>query len=154
MHRGHSRRARIALITCMDARLEATGFFDISPRPIHVIRNAGGRVTADVLRSLAVSCTMGIDRIVVVHHTQCALAECTEAELLERLPAGADQDMELFGIADHGQALRRDLCAVRASSLLPQGVEVVGVLYDLNARVAREIECDTGTCATMALSSR
>jgi carbonic anhydrase len=124
----------------MDARLEATGFFERWPAPVHVIRNAGGRVTSDVLRSLAVSCTMEIDRIMVVHHTQCAMAERTENEIHQKLPDGANPDIELLVITDHTDALRRDVGAVRESSLIPLSIDVVGILYDLGARVAREIE--------------
>ena len=107
---------------------------------VHVIRNAGGRVTADVLRSLAVSCTMEIERVLVVHHTQCAMAEHTDEELREMLPPGAEPEMDFLTIADPLETLRRDVSAIKSSPLLPSGIEVSGPIYDLDSRAAREIE--------------
>jgi carbonic anhydrase len=133
---------RTAIVTCMDARLDAAGFLDLWPAPVHVVRNAGGRVTADVLRSLAVSCTMGIERVVVVHHTQCAMAERTDEELRELLPAGAEPEMGFLTIADPKEALRQDVQAIGSSAMLPPDIDVTGFLYDLDSRVAHEIEVD------------
>jgi carbonic anhydrase len=134
---------RIAVVTCMDARLDAAGFLDAWPAPVHIARNAGGRVTADVLRSLAVSSTMQIERILVIHHTQCAMAEHSEEEILERLPVGAEPTMDFLTIADPLEALRQDVRSIRDSALIPTGIEVSGFVYDLDARVAREVDlCD------------
>jgi carbonic anhydrase len=124
----------------MDARLDAAGFLDSWPEPVHVVRNAGGRVTADTLRSLAVSCTMGAERVAVVHHTGCAMAEHTDEEIRELLPPGADPKMDFLTIADPHEALEQDVSAIRASALIPPGIEVSAFVYDLDARVAREIQ--------------
>ena len=131
---------RTAIVACMDARLDAAGFLDSWPEPVHVVRNAGGRVTADTLRSLAVSCTMGAERVAVVHHTECAMAEHTDEEIREMLPAGADPAVDFLTIADHREALRQDVSAIRASALIPPGIEVSAFVYDLDSRVAREIQ--------------
>lgn len=133
---------RTAIVTCMDARLDAAGFLDLWPGKVHVIRNAGGRVTADVLRSLAVSSTMEIERVVVVHHTKCAMAERTDEELRSLLPPGAEPEMDFLTIADPLEALRQDVHSIRSSPLLPSGIEVIGFIYDLDLRDAREIEID------------
>ncbi len=133
---------RTAIVTCMDARLDAAGFLDLWPAPVHVIRNAGGRVTADVLRSLAVSCTMKIERVLVVHHTQCAMAEHTDEELRKLLPPGAEPEIDFLTIADPLEALRQDVQSLRSSALLPSGLDLTGFIYDLDARIAREIEVD------------
>jgi carbonic anhydrase len=129
---------RTAIVTCMDARLDAAGFLDHWPETVHVVRNAGGRVTADALRSLAVSGTMAIERVLVVHHTQCAMAERTEEEIRDLLPPGAEPEMDFLTIADPLEALRQDVQLVRDSPLLPPGIDVVGFIYDLDTRVARE----------------
>jgi carbonic anhydrase len=131
---------RTALLTCMDARLDAAGFLDLWPQAVHVFRNAGGRATADALRSLAVSCAMGTERVLVVHHTKCAMAEHTEGEIRDLLPAGAEPEMDFLTISDPLQALREDVKAVRGSSLLPPGIEVAGFVYDLDAQAAHEID--------------
>jgi carbonic anhydrase len=123
----------------MDARLDAVGFLDSWPEPVHVVRNAGGRVTADALRSLAVSCTMGAERIAVVHHTDCAMARHTEEQIRALLPDGAGAEVEFLTIADPERALREDVEAVRASALLPAGIAVSGFVYDLEARAPREL---------------
>jgi carbonic anhydrase len=130
---------RTAIVTCMDARLDAAGFLDLWPGVVHVIRNAGGRATADALRSLAASCAMGTERVLVVHHTRCAMAEHTDEEIRALLPEGAEPEMEFLTIADPTEALRRDVEAIRASTLLPPGTEVSGLVYDLDARSARTV---------------
>jgi carbonic anhydrase len=131
---------RIAIVTCMDARLDAAGFLDSWPAPVHIVRNAGGRVTADTLRSLAVSATMQIERIVVIHHTHCAMAEHSDDEIRKQLPPGAEPEMDFLTIRDPLEALRQDVRSIRSSALLPPGIEVSGFIYDLDSRVPREVE--------------
>lgn len=131
---------RIAVVTCMDARLDAAGFLDDWPAPVHIVRNAGGRVTADVLRSLAASCAMGTKRILVVHHSRCAMAEHRDEDLRGLLPPGANAEVDFLTIADPEEALRQDVLAVRSSPLLPTDIEVDGFIYDLDSRVARELQ--------------
>ena len=130
-----------AIVACMDARLDAAGFLDEWPGAVHVIRNAGGRVTEDVLRSLAASCAIaGTERIVVVHHTDCAMARHSDEQIQARLPDGAPAKVDFLTIADPQLALREDVEAVRASALLPAGIEVTGLVYDLEARVPRGLD--------------
>jgi carbonic anhydrase len=128
-----------AIVTCMDARLDAAGFLDEWPSTVHVVRNAGGRVSADALRSLAASCAMGTERILVIHHTDCAMAANSEEEIRKRLPAGAEP-IDFLAIADPMEALAQDVEAVRSSNLLPAATEVRAFVYDLYAMAAREIE--------------
>jgi carbonic anhydrase len=127
-----------AIVTCMDARLDAAGFLDLWPEAVHVTRNAGGRVTDDTLRSLAASCAMGTKRVLVVHHTDCAMAKHSDEQIRDLLPPGA-AGVEFLTIADPAEALRRDVEAVRASSLLPPGIEVRGFVFDLESGVADEL---------------
>lgn len=131
---------RTAIVTCMDARLDAADFLDLWPGTVHVTRNAGGRVTADVLRSLAASCALGAERVLVVHHTDCAMAAHTDEQIRDLLPPGAGQEVEFLTIADPAAALKEDVQAARDSPLLPPGIEVRAFVYDLEAKVAREIE--------------
>jgi carbonic anhydrase len=133
---------RTAIVTCMDARLDAAGFLDLWPGTVHVIRNAGGRATADALRSLAASCAMGTERVLVVHHTECAMAAHTDDDLRKLLPPGADPDVDFLAIADPRQALEQDVDSIRNSKLLPPDTEVRAFVYDLDAQAAREIELD------------
>jgi carbonic anhydrase len=128
---------RTAVVTCMDARLDAAGFLDLWPGAVHVIRNAGARVTDDVLRSLAASCAMGTERILIVHHTDCAMAKHSDEQVRERLPDAA-AGVEFLTIADPGAALRADLEAIRGSALLPAGIDVRALVYDLEASSVRD----------------
>jgi carbonic anhydrase len=130
---------RTAIVACMDARLDAAGFLDGWPGAVHVVRNAGGRVTGDALRSLAVSCAMGTERVAVVHHTDCAMAKHSDEQIRDLLPPGAGAEIDFLTIADPERALREDLEAVRGCSLLPAGIEVKGYVYDLEAGAAREV---------------
>ncbi len=128
----NSEPRRTAVVACMDARLDAAGFLDDFPPAVHIMRNAGGRVTPDVLRSLAASCAMGTRRILVIHHTQCAMAAHTDDDIRELLPSGADDEVDFLTIADPEEALGEDVQSVRASSLIPAEVEVSGFIYDLD----------------------
>lgn len=128
-----------AIVTCMDARLDAAGLFDRWPEAVHVIRTAGGRVTEDVLRSLAASCALGTERVLVVHHTDCAMAAHTDEQIRRLLPPGPQPEIDFLTIADPLEALTRDVHAVRASTLLPQSTVVRGFVFDLESGEAREV---------------
>src|SRR5947199_5137901 len=96
----------LAVVTCMDARIDVFATLGLHLGEAHVIRNAGGRVTDDVLRSLALSShVLGVDTVVVMQHTKCGLAGVTDEELRERTGA----DFGFFPIDDHAAALREDV---------------------------------------------
>src|SRR3954465_15052530 len=96
----------LAVVTCMDARIDVFAILGLHLGEAHVIRNAGGRVTEDVLRSLALSTqVLGVDTVVVMQHTKCGLAGVTEEEL--RALTGAD--LGFFAIDDHASNLREDI---------------------------------------------
>ena len=106
----------MAVVTCMDARIDVFAALGLHLGEAHVIRNAGGRVTDDVLRSLALSSQIfGVDTVVGMQHTKCGLAGVTGKEL--RKLTGAD--LGFFPIDDHAAALREDiaLLAAKPSSL-------------------------------------
>src|SRR5512134_204937 len=89
---------RLAVVTCMDARIDVFAVLGLHLGEAHVIRNAGGRITEDVLRSLALSCHfLGVDSVVVMQHTKCGLAGVSDEEL-QRV-TGAD--FGFFPIDDH-----------------------------------------------------
>lgn len=131
---------RTAIVTCMDARLDAAGFLDRWPEAVHVIRTAGGRIADDALRSLAASCALGTERVLVMHHTDCAMAAHTDAEIRALLPQGPQPELDFLTIDDPLEALARDVHAVRSSTLLPEGTEVRGLMFDLDAGEAAEVK--------------
>src|ERR1051325_7217462 len=106
---------RLAVVTCMDARIDVFAALGLHLGEAHVIRNAGGRVTEDVLRSLALSShVLGVDTLVVMQHTKCGLAGITDEELRRRTGA----DLAFHPIGDHAEALQQDVETLTAADYL------------------------------------
>src|SRR5438309_4846500 len=105
----------LAVVTCMDARIDVFAALGLHLGEAHVIRNAGGRVTDDVLRSLALSThVLGVDTVVVMQHTKCGLAGVTDEELQQLTGA----DLGFFPIDDHAAVLREDITLLTAQPYL------------------------------------
>ncbi len=119
---------RLAVLTCMDTRIDPLAALGLGVGEAHVLRNAGGRVTDDVLRSLALSVhVLGVRTVVVMQHTRCGLAHVTNDDLHVRTGANID----FYPIADHAVALRDDVNKLTASEVLNPIGEVAGMLYDV-----------------------
>jgi carbonic anhydrase len=119
---------RLAVVTCMDARIDVFEALGLHLGEAHVIRNAGGRVTDDVLRSLALSShVLGVDTVVVMQHTGCGLAGVTDEEL--RSLTGAD--LGFFPIDDHAAALEEDIDVLATTAYLSLLKVVGGFVYDV-----------------------
>jgi carbonic anhydrase len=120
----------LAVLTCMDARIDVLAVLGLHLGEAHVIRNAGGRVTEDALRSLALSThVLGVDKAVVMHHTKCGLAGATDQELRARTGA----DLDFLPIADHQTALREDVEQLARTPFLSPLSEIGGFLYDVDS---------------------
>ena len=118
---------RLAVVTCMDARIDVFAVLGLHLGESHVIRNAGGRVTDDVLRSLALSVhVLGVDTVVVMQHTGCGLAGVTDEELRRRTGA----DLGFFPIDDHTAALCEDVDLLSGKDYLQPVRVIAGVVYD------------------------
>lgn len=123
---------RLAVVTCMDARIDVFAVLGLQLGDAHVIRNAGGRVTDDVLRSLALSThVLGVQTVVVMQHTKCGLAGVTDSEL--RRFTGAD--LGFFPIDDHAKALREDIETLAATPFLGPLQVIAGFIYDVESGV-------------------
>jgi len=121
---------RLAVLTCMDARIDVFAVLGLHLGDAHVIRNAGGRVTDDVLRSLALSChVLGVDTVVVMQHTKCGLAGVSDTEL--RALTGAD--LGFFPIDDHAAALREDIDVLTSTPFLWPLRVIAGFVYDVES---------------------
>ena len=119
---------RLAVVTCMDARIDVFAALGLHLGEAHVIRNAGGRVTEDVLRSLALSThVLGVDTVVVMQHTKCGLAGVTDDEL--RSVTGAD--LGFLPIDDHESALREDVSLLAATPYLSLVTTFAGLVFDV-----------------------
>jgi carbonic anhydrase len=128
-------RRHLAIVTCMDTRLDAYAMLGLHLGDAHVIRNAGGRVTDDVLRSLIVSIeVLGTTAVAVIQHTDCGMAKTTDDELraIVRERRGVDPEpVRFLTIDDHADTIRADVEALRASPFLPAEIDIRGFLYDV-----------------------
>jgi carbonic anhydrase len=121
---------RLAVVTCMDARIDVFAALGLHLGEAHVIRNAGGRVTDDVLRSLALSShVLGVDTVVVMQHTKCGLAGVTDEELSARTGA----HLGFFPIDDHTAALREDITLLAETPFLGPVQVIAGFVYDVES---------------------
>lgn len=123
------------LVTCMDSRIEPLTMLGLVPGDAKIIRNAGGRVTGDVLRSLVFATRfLDVRRIAVMHHTNCALAGRTDGDVradLEAQGVALPADWEPLAMPDPDAALAADVHGVRGCALLPEDVRVEGWRYDV-----------------------
>jgi carbonic anhydrase len=127
---------RLAVVTCMDARIDVFAVLGLHLGEAHVIRNAGGRVTDDVLRSLALSTgVLGVDTAVVMQHTKCGLAGVTDEEL-RRLTGS---DLGFLPIDDHAAALREDVETLAATPYLSGLRAVAGFVYDVETGLLDDV---------------
>ncbi|MDA1061923.1 MAG: carbonic anhydrase [Chloroflexi bacterium] len=136
-------RRRLAVLTCMDSRYTGQGVLGLALGDAHVIRNAGGRVTDDVIRSLALSAALlGTNACVVVHHTDCGLLGRSDEELqqLVAAAAGTRPPFSFLPFDDVAQSVRDDLGTLRACSYLPAGYEVVGFVYDVRTGRLEQVD--------------
>jgi carbonic anhydrase len=126
---------RLAIVTCIDTRIEPLATLGLVPGDAKIIRNAGGRVTDDVLRSLALAVAMlGVETVVVMHHTGCALGGTTDEALraaVRKAGGRVDDRHPLGAMPSPDEAMADDVAAIRSSALLPPGVTVVGWTYDV-----------------------
>jgi Carbonic anhydrase len=126
---------KVAVVTCMDARLHPEKFLGLNVGDAHVIRNAGGRVSEDALRSLAISQRLlGTQEVVVIHHTDCGMLTFQNADLAAKIKAdlGVDVgDRDFLPFSDLEQSVRDDVEAVRNSPLIPNDIPVSGAIYDV-----------------------
>jgi carbonic anhydrase len=134
---------QLVVITCMDARIDTLAVLGLDEGDAHVLRNAGGRVSDDVVRSLVVSThLLGVNKVLVMHHTQCGMASISQRQVKELLSDIAEEHLETFdllAIDDQRQALLDDVATVRESPLLPP-VEVAGLLYDVTTGAVRPVQ--------------
>ncbi|CAB4619773.1 MAG: carbonic anhydrase [Actinobacteria bacterium] len=125
----------LAIITCMDSRIAPLEVLGLQPGDAKILRNAGARVTGDVLRTLVLAVyLLGVKRVLVMPHTQCRMAQSTEAELHELIDQrhGIDTSSIKFKpIKDPIATLRKDIAAIASHPLLPQDLDVAGAIYDV-----------------------
>lgn len=133
---------QIAVVACMDARLETGVLLGLVEGDAHVIRNAGGVVTDDVIRSLVISQRLlGTREIMLIHHTDCGMLTFTDADLKQQIQddTGLKPPFALEAFTDVDADVRQSLSRVRASPYIPHKDQVRGFVYDVKSGQLREV---------------
>jgi carbonic anhydrase len=125
--------AGVAIVTCMDSRIDPLRMLGLQHGDAKIFRNPGGRVTSAALEALVLGVhLLGVERILIVPHTKCAMAKNTEADLQVKVgkSMGVDASWQQFHvISDQIAALQEDVQKVRSHPLIPDTIAVGGFLY-------------------------
>ena len=141
---------RAAVLLCMDARLNPSDFMGVASGDVHLVRNGGGRVTADALKSLVASQQiLGTREIYVIHHTDCGLSKFDTPELLRKAAAtlgwlGVARLLSYgtaptFDESDLERSVRDDVAALAHSRVILSGTPIVGLIFDTHTGRLREV---------------
>ncbi|MDP9401009.1 MAG: carbonic anhydrase [Actinomycetota bacterium] len=133
---------KVAVVACMDARLNPYGLLGLQEGDAHVIRNAGGVITDDEIRSLAISQRLlGTEEIILIHHTDCGMLTFTDDEfrgaLLDEVGMKPEWAPESF--TDLEGDLRQSVARIRASPFIPRKESVRGFVYEVETGRLREV---------------
>jgi len=132
----------IAVVVCMDARLNTRALLGLADGDAHVIRNAGGVVTRDVIRSLIVSQRLqGTREVMLIHHTDCGMLKFKEDDLRRQLreEAGSEPEFSMRTFIDLEADIRESIERIKACPYLPHRDEVRGFVYDVDTGLLHEV---------------
>jgi carbonic anhydrase len=133
---------KVAIVTCMDARINVYGMLGLSEGDCHVIRNAGGAATDDAIRSLAISQRLlGTEEVMLIHHTNCGMLSFHDDDFrasIER-ETGIRPPWAAEAFSDLEQDVRQSIARVRASPFLPHSDSVRGFVYEVETGKLREV---------------
>jgi len=133
---------QVAAVVCMDARLETGALLGLVEGDAHVIRNAGGVVTDDVIRSLTISQRLlGTREIMLIHHTDCGMLTFTDADLKQQIldETGIKPPFAMEAFADIDADVCQSLARVNASPYIPHKDQVRGFVYEVESGKLREV---------------
>ena len=129
-------KTRVAIVTCMDSRLHVAQALGLALGDAHILRNAGGRVTEDMIRSLVISQQqMGTREIVVLHHTDCGAQTFNNEDFQEHLKCELGVDVsgqDFLPFQDVEESVREDIKLLRECPLIPDDVVISGAVYDVD----------------------
>ncbi|HLZ61198.1 MAG TPA: carbonic anhydrase [Ktedonosporobacter sp.] len=127
---------KVAVLACMDARLDPARILGLEEGDAHVIRNAGGRA-ADALRSLIISeQLLGTNTIVIIHHTDCGMLTFTDEDIHSKIKQELHADADYIAFLPFKnleQSVRDDIAFLRSSPLIPDNIEIKGFIYDVRS---------------------
>jgi len=132
----------VAVVTCMDARIDVHRALGVEEGEVHVIRNAGGVVTDDVIRSLLISQRLlGTREVMVIHHTNCGMQTFTDDGMKRQIEAevGIRPPFALEAFPDLEQDVRQSIARIKASPFLPHKDAVRGFVYDVGRGTIGEV---------------
>ncbi len=133
---------KIAIVACMDARLNPYGLLGLEEGDAHVIRNAGGVITDDEVRSLAISQRLlGTEEIVLIHHTDCGMLTFTDDQFKASIQAetGIKPEWAAESFDDVDEDVRQSLARIHASPFIPLKENVRGFVYEVETGLLREV---------------
>jgi carbonic anhydrase len=134
----------LAVVTCMDARLNPAAFLGLNLGDAHIIRNAGGRVSDDALRSLIISSQLlGTKEFAVIHHTDCGMVTFSNDDLRTRLHDTFHADassIDFLPFSDLEGSVRDDVQAVKSSPFFADDITVRGFIYDVHTGKLTEVQ--------------
>ena len=143
LHLSIKPKTKVAIVTCMDSRLHVAPALGLALGDAHILRNAGGRVTDDMIRSLVISQQqMGTREIVVLHHTDCGAQTFTNEDFQEHLKCELGVDVsgqDFLPFQDVDESVREDMKLLRECPLIPDDVIISGAVYDVDTGSMREI---------------
>jgi carbonic anhydrase len=133
---------KVAVVACMDARLNVYGLLGLAEGDAHVIRNAGGVVTADEIRSLAISQRLlGTEEIILIHHTDCGMLTFTDDDFRRSIEAevGIKPEWAAEAFPDVDADVRQSIARIKASPFIPRKDSVRGFVYDVGTGKLSEV---------------
>jgi carbonic anhydrase len=136
-------RRKLAVITCMDARINLFSLLGLREGDAHIIRNAGGVITQDEIRSLAISQRlMGTEEIILIHHTDCGMQTFDDAEFRAALEAetGVSVPWNTEAFSDLELDVRKSIARITSSPFIPHRDRIRGFVYDVATGELREVQ--------------
>ena len=141
--RSHCHRLRdVAIVACMDARLDPAKVLGLEEGDAHVIRNAGGAVTDDAIRSLAISQRLlGTEEIILIHHTDCGMLTFTDEELKAQIAeeTGVRPHFALETFSDLEADVRQSIARIKTSPFVPKKDHIRGFVYEVETGKLQEV---------------
>ena len=138
---------KVAIVTCMDARIHPETALGLEIGDAHMIRNAGGRVSDDALRSLIISSRLlGTNEFAVIHHTDCGMVTFSNDDLRGKLKeeTGADAShIDFLPFPDLEQSVRDDVAAILSSPFIDDSIPVSGYIYDVHTGAVTQVVAPT-----------
>src|SRR3954451_10934613 len=134
---------KLAVVACMDARLDVHAILGLHEGDAHVIRNAGGVVTDDEIRSLAISQRLlGTEEVILIHHTGCGMLTFTDDEFKRSIQddTGIKPEWAAEAFGDLDEDVRQSVARIQASPFIPKKDSVRGFVYDVPSGELREVE--------------